>query len=160
MGTLNAKEEWHPLLKKNLEAWLDCVEERTQYRRVDSWSYRVTTKELPDRPIVAADFGQNEWSGLRFGTVHSVKGEGIPAVMYLTAKGNLDALVAGTGDEEGRIGFVAATRAQDLLVVAIPKKTSEDVIKALRGYGLAEWGQAKLAVLTTALAVPAAAALP
>ena len=158
LGTLNAKEEWHPLLKKNLEAWLDCVEERTQYRRVDSWSYRVTTKELPDRPIVAADFGQNEWSGLRFGTVHSVKGEGIPAVMYLTAKGNLDALVAGTGDEEGRIGFVAATRAQDLLVVAIPKKTSEDVIKALRGYGLAEWGQAKLAVLTTALAVPAAAA--
>lgn len=146
LGTLNAKDEWHPQLKKNLGKWLERVEAKTQYRRADSWGYRVTTKELPDEPIVKSDFGQNEWSGMRFGTVHSVKGEGIPAVMYLTAKVHLDALVAGTGEEEGRIGFVAATRARDLLVLAIPKKTSVDVVKVLQGFGLAEWGQAKLAV--------------
>lgn len=146
LGTLNAKDKWHPKLKTNLEKWLARVEAETQYRRVDSWAYRVTTKELPDEPIVKSDFGQNEWSGMRFSTVHSVKGEGIPAVMYLTAKVHLDALVAGTGEEEGRIGFVAATRARDLLVLAIPKKTSVDVVKVLQGFGLAEWGQAKLAV--------------
>lgn len=160
LGTLNAKDKWHPQLKKNLGNWLDIVEARTQYRRVDSWSYRVTTKELPDEPIVKSDFGQNEWSGLRFGTVHSVKGEGIPAVMYLTAKLHLDALVAGTGEEEGRIGFVAATRARDLLVVAIPKKTSVDVVKALQGHGLTEWGQAKLHVTATAGVAPVDANAP
>lgn len=146
LGTLNAKDEWHPQLKKNLGKWLDRIEAKTQYCRVDSWGYRVTTKELTDEPIVKSDLGQNEWSGMRFGTVHSVKGEGIPAVMYLTAKVHLDALVAGTGEEEGRIGFVAATRARDLLVLAIPKKTSVDVVKVLQGFGLAEWGQTKLAV--------------
>lgn len=147
LSELPAKSEWLPALKKNLAAWLDLVEAQTSFRRVESWPHRVKSNKLPDGPLVAADFGQNEWAGLRFGTVHSVKGEGIPAVMYLAVKANLDALVAGTKEEDGRIGFVAATRARDLLVVAIPKKTSDDVIKALKGFGLTEWGQAKLAVV-------------
>jgi superfamily I DNA/RNA helicase len=149
LASLSAKEKWLPELKRNLESWLNLVEERTKFRRVATWSNRVKSGKLPDGPIVASDFGQNDWSGLRFGTVHSVKGEGIPAVMYLTMKGNLDALVAGTGDEEGRIGFVAATRAQDLLVIAIPKKTSEEVVEALRGLGLQEWGHSTLSTSTT-----------
>lgn len=157
LGTLNAKDEWLPQLKKNLGDWLDLVEARTRYRRFASWGNRVTTKEVPDRPLVVSDFGQNNWSGLRFGTVHSVKGEGISAVMFLTAKGNLDAMVAGTGDEEGRIGFVAATRARDLLVVAIPKNTSEGVVKALQGFGLAEWGSRSLAAARPQPAEPSSA---
>jgi superfamily I DNA/RNA helicase len=153
LGTLSAKDEWHPELKKNLGLWLDRVELQTPYSRFDSWANRVTVKGLPTKPIVTSDFGQNEWSGLRFDTVHSFKGEGIPAVMYLTAKDNLDALVAGTEEEEGRIGFVAATRARDLLVIAIPKKTSDSVVNALQGFGLTEWGQNKLAVATTSFEV-------
>lgn len=147
LSRLAAKSEWLPALKTNLAGWLDLVEARTVYRRVQSWSHRVKSNKLPDGPLVATDLGQNEWAGLRFGTVHSVKGEGIPVVMYLTQKANLDSLVAGTKEEDGRIGFVAATRARDLLVVAIPRKTGDDVIKALRGFGLAEWGQAKLAIV-------------
>ena len=147
LSSLAAKSEWIPALKRNLAAWLDLVEAKTAYRRVDVWLHRVKTNKLPDGPLIATDFGQNEWSGLRFGTVHSVKGEGIPAVMYLTQKANLEALIAGTTDEDGRIGFVAATRARDLLVIAIPQKTGDDVIKALEGFGLIEWGQASLAVV-------------
>lgn len=158
LATLNAKDEWLAQLKENLESWLSLVEAQTPFRRSSTWVNRVTTRGVPDRPIVASDYGQNDWTGLKFGTVHSVKGEGIPAVMYLTAKGNLDALVTGTGDEEGRIGFVAATRAQDLLVVAIPKTTSDDVVKALQGFGLAEWGQSRLAVATTSQAIASAEA--
>lgn len=146
LASLSAKVDWLPKLKQNLGTWLDQVEEKTQYRRVETWGYRVTSKELVDEPIVKSDFGQNEWEGLRFGTVHSVKGEGIPAVMYITAKAHLDALVAGTGEEDGRIGFVAATRARDLLILAIPKKTGADVVKVLQGYGLTEWGHGKLTV--------------
>jgi len=147
LSSLAAKSEWIPALKRNLAAWLDVVEAETEYRRVEGWLHRVKTNKLPGGPLLATDFGQNEWSGLRFGTVHSVKGEGIPAVMYLTQKANLDALVAGTTAEDGRIGFVAATRARDLLVIAIPEKTGDDVIKALEGFGLIEWGQTKLAVI-------------
>ena len=166
LGTLSAKADWHPELKKNLARWLDRVEAQTRYRRIDSWANRVTIKGIPANPIVTSDFGQNEWSGLRFGTVHSVKGEGIPAVMYLTAKDNLYALVAGTDAEEGRIGFVAATRARDLLVIAIPKKTNDSVVKLLQGFGLTEWGQKMLAVVTSsaelnpAESAPAAGRLP
>ena len=99
LGSLAAKSEWLPALKKNLCTWFDQVEAQTGYRRVETWASRVTTKNLPDAgPLVAVDFGQTEWTGIRFGTVHSAKGEGIPAVMYLTAKPHVDALVAGTGD--------------------------------------------------------------
>ncbi len=150
LSGLSAKSEWLPALKKNLAAWLDLVEGQTGHGRVDSWQHRVKSNKLPDGPLVTADFGQNEWGDLRFGTVHSVKGEGIPAVMYLTQKPNLEALVAGTNEEDGRIGFVAVTRARDLLVIAVPKKTDDGVIKALQGFGVAEWGQSKLAVMPAA----------
>lgn len=144
LASFAAKSEWLPALKRNLETWFQLVEARTSYRRIDGWAHKVKTTKLPDvGPLVAVDFGQNEWSGLRFGTVHSAKGEGIPAVMYLTTKAHLDALVAGTGDEEGRIGFVAATRATDLLVIAVPEKTNEDVITSLQNLGLTEWGRTK-----------------
>ena len=153
LGTLAAKSEWLPALKKNLAPWLDLVEAQTEFRRVDTWTSRVKTTDLPAvGPLVAVDFGQNDWSGLRFGTVHSAKGEGIAAVMYLTAKKHLDALVGGTGHEEGRIGFVAATRARDLLVIAIPKQTGAEVIASMQGFGLAEWGQSTLSVTTTSAA--------
>jgi AAA domain len=148
LATLDAKSQWLPALKKNLGNWLCLVESSTDYLRVDTWMSRVKTTRLPDqRPIVAVDFGQNEWSRLRFGTVHSAKGEGIPAVMYLTSKPHLDALVAGTTTEDGRIGFVAATRARDLLVIAIPNLTAPEVITSLEGLGLTDWVQAKSAVV-------------
>jgi superfamily I DNA/RNA helicase len=126
LANLKAKSEWLPALKANLETWFGSVEAKTPYRRVDTW-------------IIKVNFGQNEWSGLRFGTVHSVKGEGIPAVMYLAKKKQVDALVAGTHDEEGRIGYVAATRARDLLVIAIPKATKPDVVNSLKGFGLTDF---------------------
>jgi hypothetical protein len=145
LANLKAKSEWLPALKVNLENWLGLVETKTPYRRVDTWTHRVTAAQIPDdSPIVKVDFGQNEWSGLRFGTVHSVKGEGIPAVMYLAKKQQVDALVAGTQDEEGRIGYVAATRARDLLVIAIPKKTKLATINSLQGLGLADWDSVNL----------------
>jgi superfamily I DNA/RNA helicase len=142
LSGLAAKSMRLPALKENTAAWLDAVEAQTDYRRVESWRHRVKSNKLPDGPLVATDCVQKEWGGLRFGTVHSVKGEGIPAVMYLTQTANLDALVIGAADENGRIGFVAATRARDLLVVGIPEATGDDVIKALQDLGLTEWVQA------------------
>jgi superfamily I DNA/RNA helicase len=146
LATLSARTGWLKQLKENLGAWLTLVEEKTPFKREPTWTNRVTSTELPKTgPLIAVDFGQNDWSALRCGTVHSAKGEGIPAVMYLTDKDDLKALVGGTGGEEGRIGFVAATRARDLLVVAIPKGTSADVIDQLKSHGFTESDPAKLA---------------
>lgn len=105
-----------------------------------SGSMRSTGRELPEAgPLLAIDLVQNNWNGIRVGTVHPVKGEGIPAVMYLRLKKNLDALVAGTVGEEGRIGYVAATRARDLFVVAIPQATSINTVTKLKALGFSEW---------------------
>ncbi|MFT7773241.1 UvrD-helicase domain-containing protein [Roseateles sp.] len=140
LATLAAKSAWLPALKKNLNDWLCAVEAQTSYAREPTWDARVKSTALPDTgPLLAVDFGQNSWSGMRCGTVHSAKGEGIPAVLYLTTKKDLDAMVAGTKDEEGRIGFVAVTRARDLLVVGIPKNTAPAVISALVSHGFADW---------------------
>jgi superfamily I DNA/RNA helicase len=145
LANLKAKSEWLPALKANLEAWFELVEAKTPFHRFDTWTNRVTSGKVPDdNPVVRADFGQNEWSGLRFGTVHSVKGEGITAVMYLAKKQQVDALVAGTLEEEGRIGYVAATRARDLLVIAIPKATKPAVIASLKNLGLSDWNSANV----------------
>ena len=70
--------------------------------------------------------------------------------MYLTNKGDLEALVAGTGDEEGRIGFVAVTRSRDLLVVAIPSGTTDEISAKLKMRGFTESGPAQLAAAAAA----------
>lgn len=141
-ASLAAKGSWQPALKANLDTWLSLVEAKTRFRRVATWAARVTTTDLPEfGPLLTIDMGQNDWAGLRQGTVHSAKGEGIPAVMYLTAKKDLDAMLAGTQDEEGRIGYVAVTRARDLLVVAIPKKTAKPTVRLLEAQGFLDWEQ-------------------
>lgn len=139
---LAAKGSWQPALKTNLDTWLSLVEAKTRFKRIATWGARVTTKDLPEvGPLLTIDIGQNDRAGLRQGTVHSAKGEGIPAVMYLTAKKDLDAMLAGTQDEEGRIGYVAVTRARDLLVVAIPKKTTKPTVQLLEAKGFLDWEQ-------------------
>lgn len=148
LATLSARTGWLKQLKINLEAWLNLVEQTTPFQRQPTWTSRVTARELPQTgPLIGIDIGQNDWSALRCGTVHSAKGEGVSAVMYLTDRDDLKALVNGTSDEEGRIGFVAVTRARDLLVVAIPKGTPADVIEKLKAHGLAESDPAKLAAV-------------
>lgn len=146
LATLSARTGWLKQLKENLNAWLTLVEEKTHLKREPTWTSRVTATELPKvGPLIAVDIGQNDWSALRCGTVHSAKGEGISAVMYLTDKDDLKALVSGTAGEEGRIGFVATTRARDLLVVAIPKGVPIDIVDQLKAHGFVESDPAKLA---------------
>lgn len=146
LATLSARKSWLKKLKENLEAWLLLVEQKTPFKREPTWTSRVTAKELSQTgPLIAVDIGQNDWSALRCGTVHSAKGEGISAVMYLTDRDDVKALVKGTDDEEGRIGFVAVTRARDLLVVAIPKGTPIEAVEKLKAHGFVESDPAKLA---------------
>jgi hypothetical protein len=42
-------------------------------------------------------------------------------VLYVAKKPHVRALLNGTGTEDGRIGYVALTRAKDLFVLALPE---------------------------------------
>jgi superfamily I DNA/RNA helicase len=82
---------------------------------------RLAKRALDDRPLVeAADLAEPDVLQFRVSTVHKVKGESLEAVMYVVNKEHARALLDGTKEELGRIGYVALTRARDLFVLAVP----------------------------------------
>lgn len=71
---------------------------------------------------------------------HQVKGESLDAVPYLAAKEHIVALLAGVNTEVGRIGYVAGTRAGDLLWLAVPATALPELRPALLANGFQEAG--------------------
>lgn len=145
-STLIAKTDWHSRLLTNVRVLLAEIEKHYGYKVAGKVGTKLTKKLLPDQPLVSVASAQGH--ELRVETVHQVKGESIDAVMYVAKKANIKALLSGTGDEEGRIGYVAITRAKNLFWLAVPqsclKELKEDLIKA----GFQEW--IKLAVIDPA----------
>ncbi|MFY2072577.1 3'-5' exonuclease [Achromobacter xylosoxidans] len=75
-------------------------------------------------------------------TIHSVKGMEFPAVCVVlspaTAKGVLDSLVGQNGaadSEEARKIYVGVSRAQRLLVIAVPKSQSSRLVRLVQATG-------------------------
>jgi ATP-dependent exoDNAse (exonuclease V) beta subunit len=73
-------------------------------------------------------------------TVHQVKGKSIDAVLYVATTAHAKAMLNGVGTELGRIGYVAATRARELLWVAVPGKVPREVRAQLETAGFREVG--------------------
>jgi len=136
---LPAKLKWQPELKRRLGAFLDDVESRTRFRRSETWTKSVTLADVCDAPLWEVDFAADGAHSLRIDTVHQAKGEGIPAVLYLARTADLTKLLGGTGSEDGRIGYVAVTRAEDLLIVAVPRTASKAVVAGLEAKGFLVW---------------------
>jgi superfamily I DNA/RNA helicase len=86
------------------------------------------------------DLAQVDLPSLPVSTVHKVKGASINAVLYVAKKGHVQALLDGTGSEEGRIGYVALTRARDLFVLAVPASCLADFESGLQAKGLQRAG--------------------
>ncbi len=59
--------------------------------------------------------------------------------MYVAKKKDISNLLLGPVSEEGRIGYVAVTRAKDLLVLAVPVGVDAATLKMLDGKGFAPW---------------------
>ena len=89
---------------------------------------KLAKKGLQDIALTGAVAAEKQDPGIRVETVHQVKGESIDAVLYVAKKPNIDALLAGTDTEEGRIGYVAVTRARNLFWLAVP----DSCLKTLR----------------------------
>ncbi|MNV83491.1 hypothetical protein D3C71_1773010 [compost metagenome] len=73
-------------------------------------------------------------------TVHQVKGESLDAVLYLASKEHVAALLAGVDSEVGRIGYVAITRARNLLWLGVPASALAELRPALIAGGFQEAG--------------------
>lgn len=134
-----AGDKWHAELKKRLPSVLAEIETNCGLVKRPSWSMNVTIKELGTSPLVQVSLVAATGHDIRVSTVHRVKGESIPAVLYVTNPKSLNSLLTGTADEEGRIGYVAVTRASDLLILAIPKSTKVEKTKELKTKGFTEW---------------------
>lgn len=138
-STLLAKSKWQPLLKSRTDELLKLVEAKTGSKRVASWTNNLTVAELGDVPLWKADLAGKVSHGIRVDTVHQAKGEGIPVVLYLARTVDLNKLVEGTTSEEGRIGYVAITRARDLLFLGVPKTAKKPLLECLETKGFTEW---------------------
>jgi superfamily I DNA/RNA helicase len=104
---------------------------------------KLSKTALPNLPLASADdLADSDATALRVDTVHKAKGESLDAVLYITLKEHAQALLDGVTTEVGRIGYVAATRARDLLWVAVPRSSLKELRPALLARGFKEVGVA------------------
>lgn len=120
LSSLQAKTNWHPRLLANLRDLLAKIDKEFGLKTVATFGQKMAKKGLEDIALTGADAAEQKDPGIRVETVHQVKGESIGAVLYVATKANISALLEGTGTEEGRIGYVALTRAKNLFWLAVP----------------------------------------
>ena len=128
-SSLLAKTEWHPKLVTNVRTLIAEIDKKFGLKPVATLGNKLAKKGLEDIALTGAMANEKQGPGIRVETVHQVKGESIDAVLYVAKKPNIEALLAGTDTEEGRIGYVAVTRARNLFWLAVPNSC----LKALRG---------------------------
>ena len=126
---LLAKSEWHPKLVTNVRNLLATIEKQFGLMAAAKLGNKLAKTGLQDVPLAGAAVAEKQSPGIRVETVHQVKGESIDAVLYVAKKPNIETLLAGTFREEGRIGYVAVTRAKNLFWLAVPNSC----LKELRG---------------------------
>lgn len=136
---LNCRSTWLPTLKKRIPALLDGLEADCKLTRLATWTKNVTAAKLGVGPLWEEDLIGPSGLDLRICTVHQAKGESIGAVLYVTKTKDLKNLLQGPTNEEGRIGYVAVTRACDLLFVAVPAGIDGATTKDLEAKGFSPW---------------------
>lgn len=138
-SSLKAEKEWFPKVKENVNRLLEEIEGATSYKRSKTWANNLTKGDLDNVPLCAIDLASQVKNVVRIDTVHKAKGESIAAVMYLARTEEIKHLVAGAHTEEGRIGYVAVTRAKDLLILGIPTSADKKIIDAVELKGFKLW---------------------
>jgi hypothetical protein len=153
-STLVADTHWHPLLLARVKVLLASLETKFGLKPCDNIGRKLSKKALPNVPLASVeDLADSDSTTLRVDTVHKAKGESLDAVLYVTTKEHVQALLGGITTEVGRIGYVAATRARNLLWVAVPQNALKELKPALLARGFKEVGPT-----TVAPAPPAKAA--
>ncbi|WP_440973607.1 UvrD-helicase domain-containing protein [Pseudomonas koreensis] len=138
LSSLQAKSKWHPKLLANLRTLLANIEKEFGLKTVSTFGQRMAKKSLEDVALTGAEAAEQNGPGIRVETVHQVKGESIGSVLYVATKSNVSAMLKGTGTEEGRIGYVALTRAKNLFWLAVPKGSLDAMRESLAKAGFTE----------------------
>ncbi|NTI16075.1 ATP-dependent helicase [Agrobacterium rhizogenes] len=125
---LDAVKEWHPQLVVRVKALLARLEKQYGLAPGANLGNRLKKTALPNGSLVNAPEGEAQNLNFRLSTVHKVKGESLDGVMYVASKSNIEELLAGTKTENGKIGYVALTRARNVFVLAVPS----DALAALK----------------------------
>jgi len=142
-ASLTADTQWHPLLLARTKALLASLQLKFGLVTADNLGNKLARKGLPNAPLMAGgDLAAALDPGIRVDTVHQVKGESLDAVLYLAAKEHVVALLAGVNTEVGRIGYVAVTRARNLLWLGVPANALAELRPALLASGFLEAGVA------------------
>jgi superfamily I DNA/RNA helicase len=140
---LVADIQWLPLLLVNVRALLDRLHQKFAHQAVDNLNARLTKAQLANAPLrVGEDLATGKHAHLRIQTVHKVKGESLDAVLYLAGKDHAEALLGGVESELGRIGYVAVTRARNLIWLGVPAAAVDTLRPALLARGFKEAGAA------------------
>lgn len=142
-STLVADTQWQPQLLANIRALMARLQEDHGLEPVPNLGSRLAKTELTNAPLHAgADLATGQHANLRIHTVHKVKGETLDAVLYLAEKDHAEALLRGAETELGRIGYVAVTRARNLVWLGVPSTALDALRPALVARGFSEVGVA------------------
>lgn len=140
-ASLLADTQWHPQLLDRVKKILTRLQADFGLAHKDKIGNKLAKKELPNQPLTSAiDLADDAEAALRIDTVHQAKGESLDAVLYMTLKDHAEEMLGGVGTEVGRIGYVAATRARDLLWIAVPHTALKQLRPALQAKGFQEVG--------------------
>ncbi len=141
-ATLTGDTQWHSRLLERTRALLAQVAQDYGLPSTDNLGNKLARRGLPNAPLMAgADLAANEDVGrIRVDTVHQAKGESLDAVLYFANREHANALLAGVDTEVGRIGYVAVTRARNLLWLAIPASSLAELRPVLLERGFRELG--------------------
>lgn len=143
-ATLIGDTQWHPLLLDRTRALLARLAEDHGLASADNLGNKLARRGLTNAPLIAAaDLGASgNVPRIRVDTVHQAKGESLDAVLYLANREHANELLAGVDTEVGRIGYVAVTRARNLVWLGVPANAMEDLRPALLAKGFLEVGTA------------------
>lgn len=140
-STLVADTHWHPQLLAHVKLLLASLEMKFGLKPTNNIGRKLAKTALPNMPLASAeDLADSDATSIRVDTVHKAKGESLDAVLYITTREHAQALLDGVETEVGRIGYVAVTRARDLLWVAVPHSAVKELRPALLAKGFKEVG--------------------
>ena len=140
-SSLVADSQWHPQLLSRTKALLINLETKFGFKQAANLGNKLSKRALPNVPLAnVKDLADSDATTMRINTVHKAKGESLDAVLYVASKEHALALLGGVSTEVGRIGYVASTRARDLLWVAVPHNSLNDLRPQFLARGFIEVG--------------------
>ena len=142
-GSLLADTQWHPALVAAVKTLLASLESEFGLKTGENVGNKLKKTGLGNQPLFAQpDLAMEDNAPIRICTVHQAKGESIDAVMYVADKAHIRAMLDGPTTENGRIGYVAVTRARNLFVLAVPESCLKEFEPGLQACGFLRAGTA------------------